>query len=206
MKWTIDKSFDWCYGHRVHNQQLNAEFTGSEGACLACRHLHGHQGKLKVLLEGDELERGMVTDFKHLGWMKNFIDDVLDHKIIFDVNDPLLPHEVPEYMHAVMNSGDPGAKMRYELDYSKCHYHEEGYWTPDLTYVNASEVMTMDAPAQKAIFEKYEGMVFVNFVPTSENLSAWLLKVAQEKMAQMNVKVVAVEFWETPKSHCRVDT
>jgi len=92
MKWTIDKSFDWCYGHRVWSQELNAEFTADEGTCLACRHLHGHQGKLKVMLEGDELERGMVTDFKHLGWMKNFIDDVLDHKFIMYINDPLIPH------------------------------------------------------------------------------------------------------------------
>ena len=92
MKWTIDKSFDWCYGHRVWSQELNEKFTADGDTCLACRQLHGHQGKLKVMLEGDELERGMVTDFKHLGWMKNFIDDVLDHKFIMYINDPLIPH------------------------------------------------------------------------------------------------------------------
>ena len=197
MKWTIDKSFDWCYGHRVHNQELNVEFTGSEGACLACRHLHGHQGKLKVMLEGDHLERGMVTDFKHLGWMKNFIDDVLDHKFIMDVNDPLLPHEAPEYMRTVYVSGDPTVPVRKELDTAKCNTFDEGYWMPKL------EFLPSDVP--QAVYEKYEGMVFVDFVPTSENLSAWLLGIAQKKMAKMNVKVVAVEFWETPKSHCRVD-
>jgi 6-pyruvoyltetrahydropterin/6-carboxytetrahydropterin synthase len=196
MKWIIDKSFDWCYGHRVHNQQLNVEFTGSEGACLACRHLHGHQGKLKVMLEGTELERGMVTDFKHLGWMKNFIDDVLDHKMILDCNDPLLPHEVPEYIKSSYTSGDM-SKVGWELDLSKCNSFPEGYWMPDLAF--------LPKDVSQAVYEKYEGMVFVDFVPTSENLSAWLLKVAQEKMAKMDVKVVAVEFWETPKSHCRVE-
>ena len=179
MKWTIDKSFDWCYGHRVHNQKLNANFTGAEGACLACRHLHGHQGKLKVMLEGETLYRGMVTDFKHLGWMKTFIDDVLDHKFIMDINDPLIPHEVPEYC------------VDGELDLSKCIHYDEGYWMPDLS------ILASDNSSQ-AVYEKYEGMVFVDFVPTSENLSAWLLKIAQKKMEKLNVKVV-------PKSHCKVE-
>lgn len=194
MKWTIDKSFDWCYGHRVWSQELNPDFVGSEGVCLACRHLHGHQGKLKVLLEGDTLERGMVTDFKHLGWMKNFIDDVLDHKFIMDINDPLIAHEVPELMYQY--DFEDGTKSDLEFNPELCVHHEEGYWTPDMSILNYLPT---------AVQEKYEGMVFVDFVPTSENLSAWLLGVAQEKMAQMDVKVVAVEFWETPKSHCRVD-
>jgi len=206
MKWTIDKSFDWCYGHRVWSQELNADFTGSEGTCLACRHLHGHclacrhlhghQGKLKVMLEGDELERGMVTDFKHLGWMKNFIDDVLDHKFIMDINDPLLPHEVPELIYTPFQSGVGTVPDEPQLGLHNCLEHKEGYWTPLLTELEH---------LPKAVYEKYEGMVFVDFVPTSENLSAWLLKIAQKKMAQLDVKVVAVEFWETPKSHCKVE-
>jgi len=184
MKWKIDKSFDFCYGHRVWSQELNADFTGSEGACLACRHLHGHQGKIKIILESDKLERGMVTDFKHLGWFKNFLDDVLDHKFIMDINDPLVPYEVAEY--ATMG----------KLDLDGCVFHPEGYWTPDLKRLGK---------LPQAVYEKYEGMVFVDFVPTSENLSAWLLGIAQKKMAEIDVDVVAVDFWETPKSHCYVE-
>lgn len=195
MKWTIDKSFDWCYGHRVWSQELNPDFTGSEGACLACRHLHGHQGKLKVFLEGDELTRGMVTDFKHLGWMKNFIDDVLDHKFIMDINDPLIPHEVPDYIEFDHRSGTIDKPIPM-LDLGKCDYYDEGYWMLNLDHL---------AFKDQALTEKYEGMVFVDFVPTSENLSAWLLKIAQKKMAELGVKVTAVEFWETPKSHCKVE-
>ena len=197
MKWTIDKSFDWCYGHRVWSQELNEDFTGSEGACLACRHLHGHQGKLKVMLEGRSLESGMVTDFKHLGWMKDFIDDVLDHKMIMDIHDPVLAHEVPELMHRKFESGTGKAPSEeLHLDLSKCIEHNEGYWTPDLTQLG-------DLP--QAVYEKYEGMVFVHFVPTSEHLSQWLLNVARVKMDKLGVKVTAVEFWETPKSHCKVE-
>jgi len=184
MKWSIDKSFDWCYGHRVWSQELDTNFTSRGDSCLACRHLHGHQGKLRVILSSDTLDRGMVVDFKMLGWMKDFIDDVLDHKFIMDINDPIITHEVPDYI----TDG--------KLDLSLCHQYDEGYWMPNLQ---------LGYEFGQAVMEKYEGMVFVDFVPTSENLSAWLLGIAQKKMAKLGVKVVAVEFWETPKSHCKVE-
>jgi len=164
--------------------------------CLACRHLHGHSGVIKVHLSSDKLERGMVTDFKMLGWFKDFLDNVLDHKFIMDLNDPLIPHEAPDYCKAEYTSGTMELPT-LTLDLSNCKHYPEGYWTPDLTWLHH------DVP--QAVREKYEGMVFVPFVPTSENLSAWLLEIAQAKMAKLGVDVVAVEFWETPKSHCKVE-
>ena len=141
----------------------------------------------------------MVTDFKHLGWMKDFIDDVLDHKFIMDINDPLIPHEVPELIGFDHTSGTHSMPKKI-LDLEMCIAHDEGYWTPDFEYL---QNVKMQLPP--AVYEKYEGMVFVNFIPTSENLSAWLLKIARKKMAKLNVTVTAVEFWETPKSHCKVE-
>lgn len=188
MKWEIDKSFDFCYGHRVHNQTLNTEFTENNDGCLACRHLHGHQGKIKVFLESDELNDGMVTDFKHLGWFKNFLDDNLDHKFIMDINDPLITHEAPEFCHE--------GKLVLDM----CEQHPNGFYTLRLNLINVD-------PAEvnsQALIEKYEGMVFVDFVPTSENLCAWFLEIAKHKMRMLNVTVSAVEYWETPRSHCRV--
>jgi 6-pyruvoyltetrahydropterin/6-carboxytetrahydropterin synthase len=207
MKYIIDKSFSYCYGHRVHNQRLDTNFTENGDACLACRHLHGHEGLVKVFLEedynpdADEIsnveQTGMVTDFKHLGWFKNFIDDVLDHKFIMDIQDPLLPFEVSMLMDSHNN-----------LDYSKLHKMVEGYYIPDLTYINnVLENSDLDANQISAIYEKYEGFILVDFVPTSENITAWLLSIAQEKMKNLpGVRVKAVEYWETPKSHCRVET
>ena len=206
MKWIIDKSFSFCYGHRVHNQRLDTKFTESGDACLACRHLHGHEGLVKVFLEEEGPKKsnikstGMVTDFKHLGWFKNFLDDTLDHKFIMDIKDPLFYNEFPLCYGESEDACSP-------LDNTKSHLMPEGHYIPDMTmvqkYVDENAVNEAEA---SAIFEKYEGAIFVDFVPTSENLSAWLLSVVQEKMKDLpNVRVKAIEYWETPKSHCRVE-
>ncbi|MFW2379543.1 6-carboxytetrahydropterin synthase [Aliarcobacter butzleri] len=168
MKWEISKEFDFCYGHRVWSQTLNIDF--SLDACLKCRHLHGHQGKVIVYLESNELNNSMVTDFKHLNWFKAFLDDVLDHKFILDINDPLFSTLVPNIKKEDLIKFD------------------EGYFSINLTNFKNEEL------------ELYESYVVVDFVPTSENLSAWFLKIVQGKMNGLNIKVSKIEFLETPKS------
>lgn len=204
-KYIIDKSFSFCYGHRVHNQRLDTKFTESGDACLACRHLHGHEGLVKVFLEEDTnstnvADTGMLTDFKHLGWFKNFLDDTLDHKFIMDIRDPLFFNEFGLCYGESLDECSP-------LDKTKAHLMPEGYYIPNLTIIKEwCDEYATDEKESSAIFEKYEGAVFVDFVPTSENLSGWLLAVVQEKMKDLpGVHVKAVEYWETPKSHCRVE-
>lgn len=172
MKWQISKQFDFCYGHRVWSQELNTEFSLDD--CLMCRHLHGHQGKVLVHMESEKLENGMVTDFKHLNWFKKFLDDTIDHKFIIDINDPLFPTLLPHY------------KNKENLISMK-----ENYRIPNLTTVQNEEIY---------IQEMYEGFIIVDFVPTSENLSAWLLKIVQEKMSKIDIRISHLEYFETPKS------
>ena len=166
--WEISKEFDFCYGHRVWSQSLNTEF--SLDGCLMCRHLHGHQGKVIVYLKSDTLKSGMVTDFKHLNWFKKFLDDILDHKFIIDINDPLFKTLLPS------------------IEKKELISFEEGY-----KRVNLSDF-------KNEILELYESYIIVDFVPTSENISAWLLKIVQEKMKKIDIKVSKIEFLETPKS------
>jgi 6-pyruvoyltetrahydropterin/6-carboxytetrahydropterin synthase len=176
MTWKISKAFDFCYGHRVWSQELNADF--SLDPCLKCRHLHGHQGRIEVFLQSEQLNKGgMVTDFKHLNWFKQFLDDVLDHKFIIDTKDPLFSTLLPHYSVKELIA------------------HPQGFYTVDLTKIK-------DEPSH--IREMYEGYVLVDFVPTSENLSAWFLHICQEKMAHLGITVTAVEFCETPKSKSTV--
>ena len=193
-KWQIDKQFDFCYGHRVHNQKLNTEF--SLDGCLKCRHLHGHQGTIKVGLESDTLNEGMVTDFKHLNWLKEVMDKWFDHKIIFDKRDPLLAHEVPELFN-------------YGIPFEECltKPSEYNFWISDINVIDKISKMNnypfFDDDEFNAIIEKYEGIVFVDFVPTSENLCKFIFDLVKVKMKDLDVKVSYVDYWETPKSHCR---
>jgi 6-pyruvoyltetrahydropterin/6-carboxytetrahydropterin synthase len=172
MIWTISKQFDFCYGHRVWSQELNKDFALDE--CLKCRHLHGHQGKIIVNLQSATLENGMVTDFKHLNWFKKFVDDTLDHKFIIDINDPLFSTLLPHYK-----------------DKQNLNRFEAGYMVPDLTVVKGEPLH---------IIEMYEGYVVVDFVPTSENISTWLLQIVAKKMKTIDIEATSLEFYETPKS------
>ena len=190
--WSIDKQFDFCFGHRVWSQELNTEY--SLDGCLACRHLHGHQGKIKVFLTSTGLKKGMVTDFKHLNWFKNWVDEALDHKFIIDLNDPLFNHECELLL------GEDS------VDYDKLIELPDGYWVPNMDSINkALDNMDTGVDEKRAIFEKYEGLVLVDFVPTSEKLCEWWLKVAFKKMIKIGVEVTALEYWETPKSHTRIE-
>ncbi len=172
MKWNISKQFDFCYGHRVWSQELNKEYALDD--CLMCRHLHGHQGTIIVHLQSEKLVNGMVTDFKHLNWFKKFLDDVVDHKFIIDINDPLYSTLLPLYTN--------------EQDLIQM---PQNYKIPNLTKLQSEP---------QHVLEMYEGFIIVDFVPTSENLSAWLLKIVQEKMSKIDIEVSHLEYYETPKS------
>ncbi len=76
----ITQQIDFCYGHRLLN------YDGK------CRHLHGHNGRVVVVLEGDGLdERGMLVDFSDVkNALRTWIDDTLDHRMILCKDDPAL--------------------------------------------------------------------------------------------------------------------
>jgi 6-pyruvoyltetrahydropterin/6-carboxytetrahydropterin synthase len=118
---------------------------------------------------------GMVTDFRHLEWLKKWINEYIDHQFILDKSDPLydniignrnlIPVLVPNTTHVA----------GWHLDLSGI---EEN--TPE--------------------YEYYEGFMVVDFVPTSENLSAWMAELVEAKMQNLGVWVDKIDWWETPKS------
>ena len=115
----ISKEFQFDYGHRVPTQQLrlvsnncsiNDRIPTSRlkdycSSCV-CKHIHGHRGKAIVELtacehhEGlsnvySELENiGYFLDFKDLKFVKEFLDNKIDHKTLIWVKDKpvLLEH------------------------------------------------------------------------------------------------------------------
>lgn len=177
MTWEISKQFNFAYGHRVWTQKLDNEYS-LDRQCV-CRHLHGHEGKVHVFLGGDTLDlQGMITDFLHLEWLKKFLDSTIDHKFIIDTHDPLYNKIVGK--HVVL----------------------EDVFAPNTDKTVARRPAMHQLPLLPGTpdYEYYDGLVVVDFVPTSENLSKWLYEVVDAKMSQLKVKTTKVEWWETEKS------
>ncbi|MER3416253.1 MAG: 6-pyruvoyl tetrahydrobiopterin synthase [Gemmataceae bacterium] len=77
----VSRELSFCYGHRLLNY---------EGKC---RFLHGHNARVLVTLEADQLDRrGMVVDFTHIKeTLQRWLDQELDHKMILHRSDPVVP-------------------------------------------------------------------------------------------------------------------
>src|SRR5262245_48430818 len=77
----VSQEIDFCYGHRLLN------YSGK------CRHLHGHNGRAVIVLEGERLdERGMLVDFSDIKCaLRQWIEDNLDHRMVLSTADPALP-------------------------------------------------------------------------------------------------------------------
>jgi 6-pyruvoyltetrahydropterin/6-carboxytetrahydropterin synthase len=181
--WKIDKTFEFCYGHRVWTQTLDGRFS-SDLQCV-CRHLHGHEAKVQVFLEGTQLnESSMVTDFRHLEWLKAWLNKHVDHQFIIHKNDPLFPILFPENQ----------VRLKPLL---------LGYETLTGTPLTkkAGDTLEMLDEFPNHLVEMFEGVLVVDFVPTSESLSKWLFGLVEAKMTPLfNVRVAQVDWWETPKS------
>lgn len=78
----VTQNIEFCYGHRLLN------YAGK------CRHLHGHNGKAVIVLEGEQLDdRGMLVDFSDIKKsIRTWIDNELDHRMILNENDPVVPY------------------------------------------------------------------------------------------------------------------
>jgi 6-pyruvoyltetrahydropterin/6-carboxytetrahydropterin synthase len=117
----------------------------------------------------------MVTDFRHLEWLKKWINEYIDHQFVLDKSDPLYNQIV----------GDRGL-VPVLIPNTE---HVAG-WQLDLTGLDPN------TPE----YEYYEGFMIVDFVPTSENLSSWMAELVDIKMKPLNVTVDHIDWWETPKS------
>lgn len=181
MKWTIDKEFSFEMGHRVWAQKLDRPDLSIETEC-ACKHLHGHSYTIKVFLGADTLDQSaMVTDFKNLNFMKEFVDGVLDHKFMIDINDP----------NFKIITGVHGPADLALFNHTAT--------IPNFT--NLGQLVTSDEENTQLHRNSF---VLVNFVPTSENICKYLKLYAQERIGDF-ATVTAVELWETKKSHCRYE-
>lgn len=188
--WDISKEFSFCYGHRVYSQVVDPKYTHNNSSACKCRHLHGHEGLVKVHLDSGSLKNGMVADFLHLGWLKNFVDNELDHKFIIDKNDPMFASMVHQlYMDNILPTVYLGGMSTVDITVNNVLIGN----ALDMRYI------VKDTPA----YEILDGFFIVDFVPTSENLAKWMHDLVSIKMRGLGVNVAMVEWHETPKSCAR---
>lgn len=181
MGWKISKDFYGDYGHRVWTQELEEAFCAKGDTSCKCKHLHGHTGKVTVEVSAGKLDKGFVTDFKHLGFIKDFVDEYIDHRFIIDKNDPMYK--------TMTKSFDKTHKL------IGVEYGVERFMTINPKYVKVK--------VKPHFLEYIDSFTVVDFVPTSENLAEWIFGFASKKFEQApfkGVNVTSVTWQETPKS------
>jgi len=77
----VTKRISFCYGHRLLHH------AGK------CSRYHGHNGIAEIVCESETLDsHGMVIDFDRISeTVKSWIDDHLDHVMILNEKDDLIP-------------------------------------------------------------------------------------------------------------------
>ncbi|MCH2596492.1 MAG: 6-carboxytetrahydropterin synthase [Pirellulales bacterium] len=109
----VTREIDFCYGHRLLNYKGN------------CRHLHGHNGLAVISVEADKLDhRGMVLDFSDIKQaVSTWIDENLDHRMILNREDPVVPilqdMGEPLYLLSQNPTAENIAKLIYEENRSQ---------------------------------------------------------------------------------------
>ena len=182
-KWIISKEFNFCYSHRVFVQKLREDFCAVGDTMCKCRFPHGHQGLVRVAVEGNELNKQrMLCDFKELGFVNDFLDGVLDHKCLVGREDPLFYQMVTSYI--TLTGKDIKEKPVYMRGCNTI----------------AAHVLDTSILDECSLKEYLDGIVIVDLVPTSEALAEWIFMLTKEKLDQIDVTISRVDWEETPKS------
>lgn len=183
--YTIEKTFTGDLAHRIHNQNLDSNFTEGNSKVLKCRRLHGHTFSLKVKLGSEELVDDMVLDYNEIGFVKNMINDILDHRTLLSKNDPWYEKIIqiaPEYWNETYG---PLPLVNTEWDCEQ---------------VDISNIEDQD------IKEFLSSFTLVPFTTSSENIAKWIYGIVEKrvdtynKRNNTNVKVLSVSYKETPNS------
>ncbi len=79
--YTCQKTYsDIPFAHRQHRHEGH------------CAQIHGHNWSLSFTFGCERMDAcGFVVDFGKLKWLRDWIDENLDHACIFNRDDPLLP-------------------------------------------------------------------------------------------------------------------
>lgn len=105
----VTREIAFCYGHRL------VDYNGK------CRHLHGHNARAVITLEGSALDRsGMLVDFGEIkAKVQVWIDENLDHNMLLCRSDPLLPVLLDRGERVFVMDDNPTAENIARLIYER---------------------------------------------------------------------------------------
>jgi 6-pyruvoyltetrahydropterin/6-carboxytetrahydropterin synthase len=186
----ITKKINFVAGHRVHSQNLPKSLGPNK-----CRFLHGHEYMLEIFITSDLDESGMVLDFTFFNYLNDFIQRFIDHKFILDINDPLF---------------DSITGVNNRLDWSRCLV----YYT--ITEIDG-KIELVSTDKEKSLFSKFnryyeefrdehkQSFIFVDFVPTAENLCNWFVKIFDRMktigLIPAKIQLSKIRLYETQKAY-----
>lgn len=189
-KTQITKKINFVAGHRVHSQNLPKALGPNK-----CRFLHGHEYMLEIFITSDLDESGMVIDFTFFNYLNDFIQRFIDHKFILDINDPLF---------------DSITGVSKKIDWSKCLV----YYT--ITEIDG-KIELVSTDKENSLFSKFnryceefsnehkQSFIFVDFVPTAENLCNWFVKIFDRMktigLIPAKIQLSKIRLYETQKAY-----
>lgn len=95
----VSKEFHFCYGHRLLHHKGK------------CRNLHGHNGIAVVTVEGEpDPSTSMVLDFGEMHFVREYIDQYWDHRLLLNSADPLCDKLGGDLRLAIFGGREPTAE------------------------------------------------------------------------------------------------
>ncbi len=208
----ISKTFEFSCAHSVYSQELNRNWA--KITYPKCRRLpgHGHNYKLTVYLSSKKLDKSqMVTDFGHLSWLKEFLDECFDHKLLLSFNDPAfrilflklgliegkhftLPKELDCSAEciAVNNTFRVERFLFTEVEIERLNEFQF------LTFTNFSS--SEKTPLADFYQRLLDGIALFKASPTSENLAQFFYYFISENIKPLGITCSRVKVFETHSS------
>lgn len=186
MKYTIEKTFDgFDVGHRVCNQDLDFCFTDVGNREPKCLRFHGHSAKIKVKLGSDQLiKHGVVVDYNEIGFVKDLIRQLFDHRTMIWSNDPI-------FKEIYLPLAEKSKLVLFDTEYCTQNFKAQKFKLDDV---------------EDYVKDLFNSFTVLSFTSTSENISKWLFEVVKtkildyNKLNNTNVKVLSVSYLETDHS------
>jgi len=205
----ISKTFEFSAAHSVHSQKLNPKWALN--SYPKCRRLpgHGHNYRLVVYLESSKLDSTqMVTDFGHLKWFKNFLDDCFDHKLILGMDDPAFGLLFEKLGIKVEDKlVIPYGRAKLTAVTSRFTVETFEIEEVPLELLRNFVFFTFNdysSPQSTPLADFYqrliEGIAVFFASPTSENLAKFFYNFVSENVKPLGIKCSKVEIYETSTS------